>query len=80
MGHYWREMDPIGAEEHDRKMRRGSKLRNKLKNMSLGSFTVNELEAIMRLFGLLNNFEPHEEHLALLEKKIVRKKKRRTRG
>ena len=78
MGHYWREMDPTGAAEHDRKMDRKSKLRKELKGTSLGKFTVNELEAIMRLFGLAYNgagtLEPHEEHLTLLEKKVARRK------
>lgn len=80
MGHYWREMDPVGAEEHDRKMDRKSKLKERIKSMSLGEFNVHELEAVMRLLGLAYNgagtLEPHEEHLALLEKKVAHKKRR----
>ena len=80
MGHYWREMDPAGAEEHDKRMDRISKLKKELKGISLGKFTVNESEAIMRLFRLAYNgagtLEPHEEHLALLEKKVAQKKRR----
>lgn len=80
MGHYWREMDPAGAAEHDRKMDRKSELRKRIKSMSLGEFTISELEAVMRLLGLAYNgagtLEPHEEHLALLEKKIARKNKK----
>lgn len=49
--------------------------------MSLGEFTVNELEAVMRLFGLAYNsagtLEPHEEHLTLLEKKVARKNRKK---
>ncbi len=78
MGHTWREMDPAGAEAHDRRLSRISKLRKELKGMSLGKFTVNELEAVMRLLRLAYNgagtLEPHEEHLTLLEKKVVRRK------
>mgnify|MGYP001598749058 CR=1 FL=1 len=77
MGHTWREMDPTGAEVHDRKLSRQSKLRKKIEGMSLGKFTVKELEAVMRLFGLAYNgagtLEPHVEHLALLEKKVFKK-------
>jgi hypothetical protein len=80
MGHTWREMDPVGAEEHDRRMDRKSDLKKRIKGMSLGEFTVNELEAVMRLLGLgfsgIGILEPHEEHLVLLEKKIARRKKK----
>ncbi|MEX2090664.1 MAG: hypothetical protein WD989_00840 [Candidatus Paceibacterota bacterium] len=79
MGHYWREMDPAGAEKHDRKLHRRAELRKKIKSMSLGEFAVNELEAVMRLLGLAHNeagtLEPHEEHLTLLEKKTARRKR-----
>ena len=74
MGHYWREMDPAGAEKHDRKMERTLKLKKRIESMSLGEFTVNELEAVMRLLGLAYNgagtLKPYEEHLALLENKV----------
>lgn len=80
MGHTWREMDPAGAEAHDRRLSRISKLHEQVGNMSLGKFTVKELEAVMRLFRLAYNgagtLEPHEEHLALLEKKVAKKKRR----
>ena len=80
MGHYWREMDPAGAEAHDRKIDRTSKLRKKVGSMSLSKFTVNELEAVMRLFGLAydgaGTLDPDEEHLTLLEKKIAGSKKK----
>lgn len=80
MGHTWREMDPAGAEAHDRRLSRISKLEEQVGNMSLGKFTVKELEAVMRLFGLAYNgagtLGPHEEHLALLEKKVALRKNR----
>ncbi len=40
MGHYWREMDPDGAEKHDRYLDRLHGLREKLKDVPMSSFTV----------------------------------------
>ena len=78
MGHYWREMDPAGAEEHDNKVIRKSNLREKFKDITLGEFTVGELEAVMRLMGFAyDGVGTHEEHLRLLEKKVVTKNKTR---
>ncbi len=78
MGHSWREMDPVRADEHDRRMSRMSKLRDQLENVSLGEFMVSELEAVMRLFGLAQNstgaLMPWEEHLKLLEEKVEKMK------
>lgn len=73
MGHYWRDMDPEGAAEQDRKYKRISEIRKKIGSMSLGEFTVDEFVAVARILGLVRNsigeLEPDEEHLRLLEKK-----------
>ena len=80
MGHYWREMDPVGAAEHDKRIARELKLRKQLKGVKLSKFTVGELEAVMRLFGLAYNgagtLEPREEHFKLLEKKVGTRKRK----
>lgn len=71
MGHYWREMDPSGAAEHDRRIDRRIKLREKLKDMPLSSFTVGDLKALHRV---MNTFkEAREEDFDRLEKKIQEK-------
>jgi hypothetical protein len=74
MGHTWREVDPGGAALQDSKMDRIRKIKGGLGNMSLSEFTVNELEAVMRLMSLFYNSagmgDPYESHLKILEEKI----------
>ncbi len=81
MGHDWREMDPVEAARQDRMDKRRRKLKEKIKDISLGQFTVSELDSIMRLFGLSHNgiitFEANEEYLALLKKRFTRINKKR---
>lgn len=68
------------ANEDDRLLARKVNLRKALKDVPLGEFTANELEAVIRLFcrffdsqGTL--LEPGEEHLKILEKKAKMLKK-----
>jgi hypothetical protein len=77
MGHYWREMDPEGAAAHDKEMRRKARLKEAFADKSLSDFTVGELEALLRLLGL-HEYDPTEEHLALLEAKLEVQKTKRT--
>ena len=71
MGHYWREMCPDGANEHDKKIDRKLKLSEQLKRVPLGEFSAGELGAVMKLFGLAYNsagrLEPNEEDFKILE-------------
>jgi len=76
MGHYWREMDPIGAAEHDERMSRFSKLRKKIENMQLSDFTVGDLYALCRVMDVLPNKNAREEDLTRLEHKVKKIKKK----
>lgn len=75
MGHHWREMDPAGAEAHDRYLNRKEELQKKLKDVPLGEFKAGELESVMRLFGLYYNLAGQcrltEEHFKILEAKAA---------
>ncbi len=70
MGHYWREMDPAGADEHDRRIDRLLKLREKLENLPLSSFTVGDFEALYSVMGCDIHKDAREKDLARLEQKV----------
>ena len=73
MGHNWRDMDPVGAEREDKRIDRKLRLREELGDLKLSEFTVKELGALLRLHGLaplLDQEEPDEDDLRLLEKKL----------
>ncbi|MEK9186371.1 MAG: hypothetical protein AAB885_02165 [Patescibacteria group bacterium] len=72
MGHYASEMDSIG---NNRYFDRLFKLRNKLQNMPLSSFTVGDFEALYRVMGIDIDKNAHEEDLVRLERKVQKKRK-----
>lgn len=73
MGHYWREIDPVGAAEHDRSIDRLLKLRKKLENVPLSKFTVSDFEALYRVMGVDIHKDAREKDLVRLEQKITKK-------
>lgn len=48
MGHSWREMDPKGAEEHDKRIERSNRAWEGVKNIPLSFFTVGEYLSLNR--------------------------------
>lgn len=74
MGHSWRDMDPVGAEAHDRHIERLLRLREGLKNVPLSEFTVGDLPVLIRLMGAFHNsagqIDPSEEELRALERVV----------
>ncbi len=73
MGHSWREMDPAGAAEHERRIHRLLTLRKKLEDLSLSNFTVGDFEALYRVMGVNTHKDAREEDLARLERKVQKK-------
>lgn len=73
MGHYFSEMDPVGANKAHETAKRIRSLREKLKDVPLGEFTVSELESVMRLMGLYENWSMRDSDFELLEKKPLKK-------
>lgn len=74
MGHItWREMDPAGAAEQDRRIDRLLKLRKKLENLPLSSFIVGDFEALYRITGVDIHKDAREEDLVRLERKVQKK-------
>lgn len=56
MGHYWSEMESrANLDARDKHNREVERLRNLTRKMPIGDFTVEELGALMRLWGLLYN-------------------------
>lgn len=70
MGHSWRDMDPAGAAEHDRRIDRLRNLRKKLENMPLSNFSVGDLGALYRVMGVDTHKDAREKDLARLERKV----------
>ena len=69
MGHYWREMDPVGTDEHDKRMSRLSNLQKKIQNMRLSNFTVSDLGTLCRLMNIIPK-DAGEEEIADFERKV----------
>lgn len=69
------ELDPIADAKRDAYLKREYALKEKFKNVPLGSFTVSELGAIMRLQGLMYNSSHQcgirDEDFEILEKKEI---------
>lgn len=66
MGHGWREMDPKGAEAHDRRIERRNKIFTEIEKMSLSFLTVGEFLILCRLL----DDRASDTDLAILERKI----------
>ncbi len=67
MGHSWREMDPKGADEHDRRIERRNRIWTRLENLPLSCFTFGEFR-ILRRFIEERGYS--ETDLSYLEEKI----------
>jgi hypothetical protein len=51
MGHSWREMDPAGAEAHDRALDNEMKLRRAVEKVPLRDLKVADLPAVLDMLG-----------------------------
>jgi|GEM_PF-2829457 len=81
MGHYYGDMDPAGAEKADKIIEEKLRLRESLGNLKLSEFTVKELGALLKLFGLaplLDHEESDGDDLKLLKKKIKEMAKKKS--
>ncbi len=76
MGHTWRELDPAGAEAHNKRIERLLNLQKKIGDSPLSEFTVNEFGSIMRIMGWQHNsagqVEPYESDFVRLESKVIK--------
>lgn len=75
MGHYASEMQSEGSVERAWRIRK-EELYNKVKNMSLGCFGVNELRALMDIMGLSRHgFSVNAQDVKMLEEAVARNEK-----
>jgi hypothetical protein len=52
MGHSWREIDPEGAAEHDRRLARHAQLARQIETLPLSRFMAADFPALARFWGL----------------------------
>lgn len=70
VGHYWREIDPQGAEAHDRRINREVALKKELDHLTLDNFKVSDLRALLNLLGFNKYGGATQDELELLEAKV----------
>lgn len=66
MGHYWRDMDPKGAEESDNEMEKAVSFREKISKVSLANFSVEDLPALLRILEC----EPYNDDIKKIQEKL----------
>lgn len=74
MGHTWREIDPVGAEKHDKYMDHLIELRKRLEGVPISMFTCCELESLMKVLGLMHTStgeaRPTEHDFSVIEGRL----------